>query len=51
MERAVIEYDGECLYLCAKGRKLMVSEGEVYDMIITTMSQYYENFTELKDDN
>jgi hypothetical protein len=46
MDRATVEYDGECLYLCAKGRKLMVSEGEVYDMITLFMSQYYQDFTE-----
>lgn len=51
MERATIEYDGECLYLCAKGKKLLVSEGEVYDMITLFMSQFYSDFTEKQDDN
>ncbi len=51
MERATIEYDGDSIYLCAKGRKLMVSEGELYDMITLFMSQYYQDFMEKADDN
>lgn len=44
-ERAVIECDGIDIHLCAKGKRLMVSEGELYDMITLLMSQYYEDFT------
>ncbi len=44
MKIASIEYDGESVYLCAKNRKLMVSESEIYDMITLFMSQFYEDF-------
>jgi len=45
-ERAVIECDGDDIHLCAKGKRLMVSEGELYDMITLFMSQFYEDFHE-----
>ena len=46
---AQIYYDGRATYLCAKGRKVMVAEGEIYDLITTFMSQFFEDFTEKKE--
>ncbi len=43
---AWIESDGIDIHLCAKGKRLMISEGELYDLITLFMSQYYEDFTE-----
>lgn len=48
---AWIESDGIDIHLCAKGKRLMISEGELYDMITLFMSQYYEDFTERTHDN
>lgn len=45
---AGIECDGNEIHLCAKGKRLMVSEGELYDMITLFMSQFYEDFNEQK---
>lgn len=43
---ASIECNGESIHLCAKGKRLMVSEGELYDMVTLFMSQFYEDFTD-----
>lgn len=45
-EYAGIECNGDEIHLCAKGKRLMVSEGELYDMITLFMSQFYEDFHE-----
>lgn len=45
-EYAGIECNGDEIHLCAKGKRLMVAEGELYDMITLFMSQYYRDFTE-----
>lgn len=43
---ASIENNGEGIYFCAKGKRLRVSEGEIYDMITLFMSQFYEDFSD-----
>jgi hypothetical protein len=45
-QRAVIDYDGSDIYLRSKGRSLMISEGELYDMITLCMSAHYQDFME-----
>jgi hypothetical protein len=44
-ETAMIDHDGIDIHLCAKGKRLMVSESELYDMVTLFMSQFYEDFT------
>lgn len=44
-DTATIEYNGWDIHLCAKGKRLMISEGELYDMITLFMCQFYEDFT------
>lgn len=45
-QRATIHSDGESIHLYARGKKLQVSEGELYDLIILFMSQFYQDFME-----
>lgn len=41
---AEIRATGEHIYLCAHGKNLQISPGELYDMVALFMSQYYEDF-------
>lgn len=43
---AEIRASGDHIYLCAHGKNLQISPGELYDMIALLMSQYYQDFTE-----
>ena len=43
-DTASIESDGWDIHLCARGKRLQVSEGEIYDMITLFMCQFYEDF-------
>lgn len=45
-QNAMIECDGDSIHLCAKGKRLMISEGELYDIVTLFMSQFYEDFTD-----
>lgn len=43
---ASIECNGVDIHICAKGKRLMISEGELYDLITLFMGQFYEDFTD-----
>ena len=42
--KAEIRAAGDHIYLCAHGKNLQISPGELYDMVALFMSQYYEDF-------
>ncbi len=43
-QEAEIRTSGEVIYLCSNGKNLMISPGELYDLINLFMSPHYENF-------